>query len=323
MSEEAPTPRSVEEQAALWVVRLDDEAAGETTHAACAQWCAADPRHARALDAMRRMWEAVRPDTPLPTTAARPPRKLRSRHALGLLLVIPCAAWIASALPWRYWLADERSAVGEVRQFTLADGSRVTLDSDSAIDIDFSGDKRRLRLRRGEVYVEVAKASTPFVVIDRDGAARALGTRFAVRRDAQDTQVTVAESRVLLRPRAALDRGAELAAGEQARFDRNGITSPPATAAPGALAWRQGRLVFEDAPLAEVLRELARYRPGLLLGDEQALAGLRFTGVLPTQPSDQALALLAAALPIEISRISPWLVRVSAKPVAAAQQAAR
>ena len=321
MNEAAPAPRSIEEQAALWVVRLDEEAADEASRTACAQWCAQDPRHARALDAMRRMWESVTPQTPVP--ARRPAREPGSRHALGLLVIVPCLVWIASALPWRYWLADERTAVGEVRQFTLADGSQVTLNSDSAIDIDLSGDKRRLRLRRGEIYVEVAKGSAPFVVIDRDGAARALGTRYAVRRDAQDTLVTVIESRVRVRPRAALDQSVELVAGEQVRFDRHGITRPASVAAPGALAWRQGRVVFQDAPVAEVLRELARYRPGLLLVDDEALAGLRFTGVLPTGQSDGALALLCAALPIEVSRISPWLVRVSAQPRPAAAQAAR
>lgn len=319
MTEAAQAPQSIEEQAALWVVQLDEATADDALRADCARWCAQDPRHARALDAMRRMWEAVTPQTPVP--ARRPVRKAGARQAATLLAVVACMAWAGSALPLRVWLADERTAVGEVRQLTLADGSQVTLNSDSAIDIDFSGDKRRLRLRRGEVYVEVAKNSAPFVVIDRDGAARALGTRYAVRRDAEETTVTVTESRVWVRPRAAVDKGAELAAGEQAAFDRNGMTRSVEAAPPGALAWRQGRLVFQDAPVPQVLRELARYRPGLLLADEPALAGLRFTGVLPATQGDQALALLAAALPLEVSRVSPWLVRVSAR--APAPQAAR
>ncbi|MBB3181769.1 FecR family protein [Variovorax sp. Sphag1AA] len=301
---------SIEEQAANWVVMLDDEVVDASTRAACDRWCAQDPRHAQALEAMRRMWQAVNPDTPLPRTNAL--QKPTVRRVAGLLVVLPCAIWIAQSLPWRYWLADERTAVGETRELTLADGSHITLNSDSAVDVDLRDGKRRVRLRRGEVYVEVAQGAAPFAVIDRDGAAVALGTRYAVRRDEHDTLVTVDESRVQLRPREARDAGVVVAAGQQARFDRQGVTMPVADAAPGALAWRQGRLVFQDVPAREVLRELARYRPGVLLIDDEALEGLRFTGVLPTTQSDQALALLASALPLRISRVSPWLVRVTA-----------
>lgn len=312
MTEAALAPPSIEEQAADWAVRLDDEAVDASTEAACARWCAQDPRHAQALDAMRRMWQAVTPDTPLPRAKTR--RRPKARHVLGLLVVVPCTVWIAGALlPWRYWLADERTAVGETRRLTLADGSLVTLNSNSAIDIDLQDGKRRVRLRRGEVYVEVAKGAAPFAVIDRDGAAVALGTRYAVRRDEHDTLVTVEESRVRIRPRAARESGVIVSAGEQVRFGKQGVTAPVGDAAPGALAWRQGRMVFQDVPVAEVLREMARYRPGVLLVDDEALAGLRFTGVLPTAQSDQALALLLSALPpLRVARLSPWLVRVSA-----------
>ena len=66
----------------------------------------------------------------------------------------------------------KRTAAGEVRQLALADGSRVTLDGGTAVDIDLAGDARRVRLYRGEVYVEVAPGGKPFVVIDRDAATR-------------------------------------------------------------------------------------------------------------------------------------------------------
>lgn len=300
-------------EAAEWIVRLGDDAVDDRTRADCAAWCARHPRHGQLLQEMRQLWTAVTPDTPVPRPDRAGPRSRQLASLLCLLAIVPCLLLVARALPWRHWLADERTAVGEVRELRLADGSRLTLNSDSAVDIDMTGDKRRVRLRRGEIYVEVAKASTPFVVIDRDGSVRALGTRYAVRKDAQDTLVTVTESRVLVRPREAGDKSVELVAGSQLRFDRQGITRAPTTAPSNALAWQHGRLVFDDTPLPEVLRELARYRSGLLLGgDEAALSGLRFTGVLPTARSDEALALLAATLPLEVSRLSPWMVRVGA-----------
>ncbi|MDM0014730.1 FecR domain-containing protein [Variovorax sp. J22P168] len=305
-------------EAAEWIIRLGDEAVDDRTQADCAAWCARHPRHGQLLREMQQLWNAVTCDTPVPRPVRIKPRSRQVASVLGLLVLVPCLLLVARALPWRYWLADERTAVGEVRELRLADGSRLTLNSDSAVDIDMAGDKRRVRLRRGEIHVEVAKASTPFVVIGRDGSVRALGTRYAVRKEAQDTLVTVTESRVLVRPREASDKSVELVAGSQLRFDRQGITHAASSAPSTALAWQQGRLVFDDTPLPEVLRELARYRPGLLLGaDEPALSELRFTGVLPTARSDEALALLAATLPLKVSRLSPWMVSVSAAKTAA------
>ena len=300
-------------EAADWVILLGADTVDESTRAACAAWCARDARHARLLDEMRRLWDAVAPRTPVPRPRPSRTRRRQVASGLSLLVLVPCVLLAARSLPWRYWMADERTEVGEMREIRLVDGSRLTLNSNSAVDIDMSGDKRRVRLRRGEIHVEVAKASSPFVVIDRDGSVRALGTRYAVRRDADDTLVTVTESRVLVRPRDASDGSVELGAGAQLRFDRQGITRAASAASPSALAWQQGRLVFDDTPLPEVLRELARYRSGVLLvADDAALAKLRFTGVLPTARSDEALALLAGTLPLQVSRMSPWLVRVSA-----------
>jgi len=300
-------------QAADWVVRLSDEEVDDATRAACEAWCAEHPSHARLLAEMRELWGAVTPQTPVagavPTTRRRAPH---ARRALGLLALVPVLLLGAWALPWHEWAADQRTGIGELRRLTLADGSRLVMNGDSAVDIDLSGEVRQLRLLRGEVYVEVAKAAAPFEVLDRDGSVRALGTRYAVRRDDEDTLVTVTESRVRISPRAADGEAVELGAGEQLRFDGQGITRPPATATANALAWQQGRLVFDDAPLPEVLRELARYRPGLLLADDPALQDLRFTGVLPTAQSDAALELLGASLPLRVLRVSPWLVRVSA-----------
>ena len=297
------------EEAALWAVTLADDSVDDATRAACAAWCALDERHARLLAEMRRMWESVTPDTPAP----QPARRGLSRQALGALVLLPCLLVAGAAMPWQAWLADERTGTGEIRHLTLEDGSRVALNSDSAIDIDFSGSVRRVQLLRGEVFVEVAHGDKPFAVVDRDGSAQALGTRYAVRREARDTLVTVTESRVRVQPLdGGDDRWVDVQAGQQVRFDRRGVTTDTVPAAPGGLAWPQGRLVFDAAPVAEVLRQLGRHRPGLLLADDEALGALRFTGVLPIQQSDAALALLASALPsLRVSTLSPWLVRVT------------
>lgn len=320
MSDAVQSLTRMREEAAQWAVLLaggDIDAGGRAQLNA---WRARDPRHQRLLDEMLGLWNAITPDTPVPSpgpraAVARSRKRRLTGAGISLLVLLPCLVFLAREMPWRYWLADQRTEIAEVRRIVLADGSRLTLNGNTAVDIDLSGAARRVRLRRGEIHVEVAKGHTPFVVIDRDGGVRALGTRYAVRRDDDDTLVIVDESSVQVRPRAARDNPIELRAGEQLRFDRNGLTQQRTTASALALSWKQGRLVFDDAPLSEVLRELSRYRPGLLLGaDDPALAAQRFTGVLPVAQSDQALALLKAAMPLQVTRVGPWLVRVSARP---------
>lgn len=321
MLEAAAAAERMRDEAALWAVTLADEAVDDATRAACAEWCARDERHARLLAEMRQMWEAVTPDTPGTSPVTVPARRRVSRKVQGVLALVlaPCLLVAAGLLPWDAWLADERSGTGEIRHFSLADGSRVALNSDSAIDVDLTGSVRRLQLLRGEVFVEVAPGSKPFAVVDRDGAVNALGTRYAVRREDNDTLVTVTESRVRVQPLDGGDHWVEVQAGQQVRFDRHGVTTDNLPAAPNGQAWQSGRLVFDDVPVADVLRQLARYRRGLLLADDAALGDLRFTGVVPIAQSDEALALLASALPLKVSTLSPWLVRVTARDNAGAR----
>ncbi len=320
VSDAAQALARMQEEAAEWAVLLGGGPIDPADQDRLNAWRARDPRHPPLLDEMLRLWAAVTPDTAEPSPGARRSAGGRSRQrrragaGIGLLVLLPCLFLAARQLPWQAWLAEQRTAVGEIRRITLADGSRLTLNGDTALDIDLDGPARQVRLHRGEVHVDVHKGPTPFVVIDRDGSVRALGTRYAVRRDRNDTRVVVDASRVQVQPRDALAGPVELGAGAQLRFDRHGLTQAPGAVAPSALSWQQGRLVFDDAPLNEVLRELGRHRAGLLLGtDDPALAAQRFTGVLPLAQSDQALSLLASALPLEVTRLGPWLVRVSAK----------
>ncbi len=199
-----------------------------------------------------------------------------------------------------YRLADQRTAVGEVRQFRLEDGSTVTLNTQSAVDIDYTATGRTLRLRAGEVLVGVARDGRPFEVVGRDGAVRALGTRYLVRQDSGDSSVAVTESVVEIKPVHGEGQATPLRAGQQARFDRHQVYAvlPQDSALAGS--WTHGTLVFHDAPLPQVLAELARYRPGVLRYDNADLQHLRFTGCCPPATPKEALSLLVDALPVKV-----------------------
>ncbi|MGA0608404.1 FecR family protein [Phenylobacterium sp. VNQ135] len=150
-----------------------------------------------------------------------------------------------------------RTGVGEQRLLVLDDGSRVRLNTDSAVRVVFWGDTRRVYLNRGQAFFEVAHdPARPFLVDAGDAEVRALGTRFEVRRERDDVAVTLVEGRV----RVEDDRGhvAELAPRQQLRVGEGGI-SDALPVASDAVSWTTGRLVFHDTPLGAAVAEVNRY----------------------------------------------------------------
>jgi transmembrane sensor len=310
-----PAVQQMRLQAAEWVVALAEHPLPDAELVcAHADWCAAHPEHPRTYAEVARLWHAATPEalegTGLPHSLAQ----RRGAAALGLAL-LAAVAWTALQAPpvaalLAYYGADQRTGAGEVRSFTLDDGSTVTLNTRSAVDIDYTAQRRTLRLHQGEVLVQVGKEARPFEVLGRDGAVRALGTRYAVRQEAADTRVTVAESRVQIAPAQNPAHTTPLTAGQSARFNPQQVLAVQEAADLASIRWAQGILVFNDAPLPEVLAELARYRPGLLDVDTQALHPLRFTGVLPVAQPREALALLVQALPIRVTFYTDYLAVV-------------
>ena len=290
---------SVREQAAQWLILLD--ATPETDPEKRREldaWLAADPLHRQMFEEMRQLW----------STAGQSKTAKRQQRRAGLAAICVGLALLASQLPWDYWTADHRTGVGNVRAFTLPDGSLATLDSNSAIDVHFDGAERRIALLRGAVLVEVPRSDreAAFIVVAGDVGAEALGTRYAVRITSGPTRVSVYESEV--RVHVARNAAIDLTPGQAIDID-SGTPGRPYAISEEAPDWASRRLVFNDAPLSHVVESLARYRPGLVrLSEATAGADRRFTGVLPTDDSEAALALLARSLDLEIRRYTDYLI---------------
>lgn len=318
-------PPQVARRAVEWLVELQSGAATDATRQALQRWRDEHPDHERAWQRIEAVNLRLRNlASPLGSAAAQAalatPRSSRRREAIKALTVLLCTAsavWMAEErAPWREWLADERTAVGERRTVRLADGSTVALNTASAIDVRFTAGERRIRLVGGEILVTTARdgtgsATRPFVVETAQGELRPLGTRFAVRQQEDVTRVGVFEGAVQVRPRHG--GGRTLNAGEQALFthDRLGETAPGDEA---ATAWSDGMIVASGTRLADFLAELARHRPGRLAWDP-AVAGLRVSGTYPLADTDRVLDALGAALPVEIRFFTRYWVTV--RPAAA------
>lgn len=315
----AALPRAVLEAAAQWHSVMDGAPSAQEARA-FEQWRAENADHERAWQHMQALWAllatpaelapAPRLGDLLRGTADRRRRRRRNVKRTALLFAALLPAWwaIQTQLPWLG--AELNSGVGEQRRIELSDGSRLTLNTDSAVDVIYTARERRIVLRQGEILAEVARGQLdrPFVVATRDGSATALGTRYLVRLLPDATRVTVTESRVKACP-ARPGADCQDAEAGQTLDIRPDAVGPLRTAPRDVEGWSQGRLSVSDTPLPEVLEELARHRRGLLLYDAQALADLRVSAVLPLE-GDAALASLQENLPIRIRRYGPWLQRV-------------
>lgn len=306
------TSEQIIQQAANWLTRLHDEDVTEADRHAFDAWCQADPRHAVAIERMRGLWGSL--DT-LPAKPARmalnrafTPQRSRGVQVTGVLGVVLCAWLGLQHLP--VWMADQRTGVGERRQVVLEDGSRLQLNSNSAVDVKFDGHQRVIELLQGELWVDVAKdAQRPFVVRTDQGTATALGTRYLVKRvENGTTLVTVIESTVAVK--GDTSEGVKVAAGQRSILDHGQAQAPQAIGNSDPDAWTRGLLKVNDQPLDEVLQSLASYRHGLVRFDPQALKNLRVSGVFKLDDTTAALAALADNLPIQVEYFTDLLVVV-------------
>lgn len=316
---------SINEQAADWLIRLNEPDADERLAAEFDAWKRSDARHAAAaerlqgfigqMSALRGQKASVHAALDAAfTSRKRRYRGKRAATALMLLALLPVWALWRSELP-SYLLADLRTQPAQWLAHELPDHSRVTLSGNSALDLQYDSQQRRVRLLRGEVLVDVAHDSTrPFIVATEQGEVRALGTRFVVTRRDGATLVTMLESRVAATA-SGNPQALEVNAGEQARITRHDVQLTTTVDTRSVEdAWRHHQLVVRDQPLPAVLDQLARQFPGHMQFDREALADLRVSAVLPLDDSDRALNLLAEALPLQIREFTPWLKVISRAP---------
>ncbi|MEN1832593.1 FecR domain-containing protein [Pseudomonas lijiangensis] len=308
MSAQAPISRDVARQAAHWLVLMHEQSLSPAQQQACARWRAADPEHERAWQRVQHVQQQL---GGLPPSIAMGTLNRERRQVLKTLLVLAAIA-PAGYLGYRFgseqgWMADYRTRTGERQQLTLADGSVVDLNTDSAIDVRFDAGQRLIRLVRGEILIRTGVDVRPLRVASAQGLMEPLGTRFSVRQLSGTTQLAVLQGRVRATPEQAASQVVE--AGEQLSFSADAF-GPLRPASELATRWTQGELVAENMPLGDFLQELTRYRPGRLHCDESASA-LRISGGFQLDNSDAILAALPTTLPVTVSYRTRYWVTVS------------
>lgn len=294
---------TIDATAAAWAARVDRGQLSDADKAALETWAAQDPRRAGAyakalavsahLDRARGLGAGFTPSThPLARAAGRR-RLLATGGLLAAASVVGFLGYGALSLRGRV-----TTSKGDLRRAPLADGSAVTLNTDTAIRTAFDDRIRRVELLRGEALFDVAKdPARPFVVVAGDVRVRAVGTSFSVRAHADDQVEVIVREGVVEVWRGAEGKPVRLAAEHAVQVAPLGAFRPTivgAAAVDRAMAWRQGQIDLDGLTLGQAAAEFARYSDRRIVIDDPALAGLKVTGLFSASDPDgfaQAAAL--------------------------------
>ena len=268
------------DQALDWLIALQCPQPGQ--QAEFQAWLDADPSHAQAFAKAQAAWGgAPVHSAAVALNAPRKPsawRRIKPHwKPLATAAVLLLGLFSFSNLPVRLQ-ADHLTVVGERQRLQLDDGSKVLLNTNSAFSSTIDEHQRIARLYQGEAFFEVAASRGLPLQIDA-GPVRASvsDTAFAVRYLNGEAQVQVQRGDVDLSTTFGNNR-VRLSAGESIRVGPKGFGQPAKLDATKELAWVQGRLIFENCPMSEVLAELRRYYPGWIVNTNEQLASVAVTG---------------------------------------------
>jgi transmembrane sensor len=286
------TAAEIEAAAAAWVLRLDGAVDApdrrRTLEAKLETWLEADPRRQGAFLQAQAAWalldraSALAPQG-VPAVEDRPSPSRRWLVAgAGGALAASAAGLLAVGLQRERY----GTGVGEIRRVPLKDGSTAAINTQSVVEVDLQPNVRRVRLRRGEAWFQVAKnRERPFIVEAGRVRVRAVGTAFSVRRRADGADVLVTEGVVEAWADGAEGHRVRIAAGQKAYVADNAAIAE-SQAGPSEidreLAWRAGKIDLAGVTLGEAAAEFNRYNSRKLVIADPTLAGQRLYGVFRT-----------------------------------------
>jgi len=290
---------AAEKEAADWHARLGTTVVATKTIEDFFEW-RSRPGNADAYRRVELVWKQGRglgadPDIAAALEGARQRghRRLapgrRSVIFGGLAIATAIALVIGGAFWWNGRGVYETS-VGEQRVVQLADGSSVSLDTDSRIHVRFENGERRIDLDQGQALFDVAHdAGRPFVVHAAGTRITAVGTVFDVRRTGPRVDVTLVSGVVDVVAADVAAPPRRMAAGQKTQVSARGVTTRDVNTA-AETSWTTGRLIFTDVPLEEAVSEVNRYLTAKIEIDDPAIRAVAVNGVFRTGDRDAFVA---------------------------------
>ena len=310
-------PRDLSDEALAHVVRLHSGSAEKKDWDAFRRWRATSADHEAAAGEAEALWNAASGLSRDPKTGLIRPKRQKApsrRKILGFAGVgIAVAGGLWSLNVFRPFTGDHVTGIAETRLITLPDGSRVFLNALSAINVDFTPERRSIELVEGQAYFEVAGGrAQPFEVRIGAVTATALGTAFDTNRNLPDGEVAIAVTEHSVRVASAAEQSVVVKEGERIVIADDGRLGPvSAEDRAVAIAWQSGQYIAEGRPLGEVVAALSAYHRGWIIIEDGRLRDLRVNAVLDLRTPDASLAALTAGLAIRMRRVSPLIIMIS------------
>lgn len=305
-----------------WRIQLDENPDDPAMHDALEGWIgesrenAAAWAHAGHVLGLIGQAKSVSLLQPQRAEREHPPRPARRGMVMRLAAVAAAAAMVAMLSPQiaLRLRADYVTDAGEQRTVTLEDGSTVRLAPGSAIGIGYVADRRSVRLLSGEAYFEVKPdPSRPFEVVAQAAKVTVLGTGFNVRLGNEGADVAVRHGRVRVDYSNGKPPVSELLeAGQWTRLVWNGEAARGVSSPALVGGWSGDRLIAVDRPLSDVIADVRRYYNGAIILSDGKLGQRIVTGSYDMRNPAQAVATIVHPLGASVTRITPWLVIVSA-----------
>ena len=315
----------IQQQAAQYVARLYSGDMSAHDEQQLQAWCDANTSHLQEFNLQLAIWDSCTELYPTAVVVEKKSNIFKVAFAIAASLLVVVLSY-SLTLSENHWFSetsavaqashalshDYQTAVGEVSTVELADGTRVTLNTDTAMTVAFSASERRVVLQHGEAYFDVAKnPDKVFVINVGDKRIRVIGTKFNVRQSADTLKVSVTEGLVAVQDAKKVhsddfvdQQDTLLPAGSVAAFSGASqvVSSAASEEINSALNWRKGVFRFENESLASVVSEFNRYRLQKIVLQDKQVEGLRISGVFYLKGGDSIINALKATLPIEVEQ---------------------
>ncbi|MGU3577009.1 FecR family protein [Brucellaceae bacterium C25G] len=318
---------NIEKEAIAWFTRMHGKPTS-LEKSDFAKWLKRSPDHQRAYADLRSLWSDVgvvmenvankrHNDLQGSLQKIKEFRRKKSKAAKGAVITSCFALFVMGAWLWidhpyfiQNWTADYITEKAERRSVTLADGSTVLMDADTALEVDLSDRGRRVHILRGGAYFAVERTGAPFVVRAGNGEVRVLGTQFDVVMN-EDDNVTVTLSHGSVEVSSVDDvRKVVLKPGESVDYGNAGLGAVKVVNINESMAWHEGRLIFNNARLADVLSQIKRYRDGRIVLLGSSIGDKRVSGNISLENTETALTAMQSSVGFRMTKLGGKVVLI-------------